>query len=315
MLTQDNQDQFRDERPIKTLPRTFQEAMLVAHHFGVRFLWIDCLCIIQAGDDGRDWDTESGRMNVIYQHASCNISADDVSETDGLFFDRDLDFYRQVSVRTREKGGRRRRLDLSRQGHVSCRGEQLPTQQTRFGVSRAPIGAYGDTLLSPKRFCGSVVNVSVARASQSLQSAEFLDLSQTVSLRQLPSEMWEGCDWDGDENFPLKALPYELWNDMIKAYTKCQFSYPSDKLVAISGVAKFTKTVVKDTYLSLSADTAIILFLKKEKRFREVWADLMLVTRWSQPRSPDLLSITPSLLQQGSYPESPGPTNYTCPER
>jgi hypothetical protein len=45
---------------IAYLPRTFREAIFVAKTLGYRFLWIDCLCIIQ--DSLEDWKYEAGRM-------------------------------------------------------------------------------------------------------------------------------------------------------------------------------------------------------------------------------------------------------------
>lgn len=42
---------------VKELPRTFQDAILLAREFGIGYLWIDSLCIIQ--DSESDWRHES----------------------------------------------------------------------------------------------------------------------------------------------------------------------------------------------------------------------------------------------------------------
>lgn len=55
------------------LPKTFQEAVLVVRRLGIRYLWIDTLCIVQ--DDTFDWQVESVRMNEIYHHASLTLAA------------------------------------------------------------------------------------------------------------------------------------------------------------------------------------------------------------------------------------------------
>ncbi|KAM5346979.1 hypothetical protein ACJ41O_009984 [Fusarium nematophilum] len=39
----------------------------------IRYLWVDALCIIQG--DGRDWETESGRMGSIYRNSFVTICA------------------------------------------------------------------------------------------------------------------------------------------------------------------------------------------------------------------------------------------------
>jgi hypothetical protein len=51
----------------ETLPRTFQDAITITKALGVRYLWIDALCIIQ--DSMEDWNVEASRMDSIYSDA------------------------------------------------------------------------------------------------------------------------------------------------------------------------------------------------------------------------------------------------------
>ncbi|KAI8716217.1 HET domain-containing protein [Fusarium sp. LHS14.1] len=59
--------------PMEALPRTFQHALITAHRFGLDFLWIDSLCIIQG--DKADWDQEAARMGSYYSNSYITISA------------------------------------------------------------------------------------------------------------------------------------------------------------------------------------------------------------------------------------------------
>lgn len=64
-------------------PKTFQDAILVTHGLGFRYLWIDSLCIVQ--DSTEDWNIESSRMQDVYACAVFNISADAaLDSTSGL---------------------------------------------------------------------------------------------------------------------------------------------------------------------------------------------------------------------------------------
>ncbi|KAF1920435.1 heterokaryon incompatibility, partial [Ampelomyces quisqualis] len=65
------------EMAFETMPQTFKDAVIVARALGVRFLWIDALCIVQpvASGDGADWCMEGPRMGVIYEHAMFTIAA------------------------------------------------------------------------------------------------------------------------------------------------------------------------------------------------------------------------------------------------
>ncbi|CAG7562051.1 unnamed protein product [Fusarium equiseti] len=56
------------------LPLSFQDAISVTKGLGLRYLWIDALCIIQ--DSQADWEIESGNMAAIYQNAYLVIGAD-----------------------------------------------------------------------------------------------------------------------------------------------------------------------------------------------------------------------------------------------
>ena len=56
-----------------TLPRTFRDAACIAITVGVKYPWIDSLCIFQ--DSEEDWKCESRRMAGIYAGALFNTSA------------------------------------------------------------------------------------------------------------------------------------------------------------------------------------------------------------------------------------------------
>ncbi|EKG20123.1 Heterokaryon incompatibility [Macrophomina phaseolina MS6] len=72
-LVQDNIEGFARGIPLKTLPKTFEEAVIVARRLDLRYLWIDSLCILQ--DSPEDWRHESAQMRNIYLHGALNIAA------------------------------------------------------------------------------------------------------------------------------------------------------------------------------------------------------------------------------------------------
>lgn len=58
---------------LPALPKTFQDAVVIARRLGLKYLWIDSLCIIQ--DSAQDWQTESGKMADIYRNSFITITA------------------------------------------------------------------------------------------------------------------------------------------------------------------------------------------------------------------------------------------------
>jgi len=73
-----------DAVPWDALPATFQDAVKVTRSMGYRYLWIDCLCIIQ--DSEEDWLRECALMGEVYAGAALTLAAErSKSPLDGLF--------------------------------------------------------------------------------------------------------------------------------------------------------------------------------------------------------------------------------------
>lgn len=78
--------ELRESINLENLPRTFHDAIIVARGLGIRYIWIDSLCIIQ--DDKKDWESESGRMEQVFSSAYCTIAASSAkSSLDGFLAD------------------------------------------------------------------------------------------------------------------------------------------------------------------------------------------------------------------------------------
>ncbi|KAF1985363.1 HET-domain-containing protein [Aulographum hederae CBS 113979] len=84
---------------ILDLPKTFQDAILIVSGLGVRYLWIDCLCICQ--DDVKDWERESSKMASIYSNSYIAIAAAAaVDSTQGCLIPRRPPRYVEINLPT-----------------------------------------------------------------------------------------------------------------------------------------------------------------------------------------------------------------------
>ncbi|KAL9132439.1 MAG: hypothetical protein Q9175_006387 [Cornicularia normoerica] len=63
------------ERNLKELPRVFHDAFNLVRCLGMRYIWIDSLCIVQ--DSSRSWGLNSRVMDLIYGNAVLTICAAD----------------------------------------------------------------------------------------------------------------------------------------------------------------------------------------------------------------------------------------------
>jgi hypothetical protein len=70
--------------PLEDLPQTFKDAVSLTRNLGIRYLWIDSLCIKQL--DEEDWETEARKMGSVYSHSYLNIAATSSAEGRGGCF-------------------------------------------------------------------------------------------------------------------------------------------------------------------------------------------------------------------------------------
>ena len=57
--------------PLDTMTPVLRDAVMVCRSLGIRYIWVDALCIVQ--DDMEDWARESEVMGLVYYHAYLTI--------------------------------------------------------------------------------------------------------------------------------------------------------------------------------------------------------------------------------------------------
>ena len=72
---------------VKILPKTIQDAVYLTRKFGLRYLWVDALCIVQDSKD--EWAEEALKMGDYYSHAYLTIAASAAADSSqGCFKER-----------------------------------------------------------------------------------------------------------------------------------------------------------------------------------------------------------------------------------
>ena len=217
-LQQNNIDGFRSNIPWNILTKTFQEAVITASRLGVRYLWIDALCIVQ--DDLDDWRYEAAQMANIYSNSFLNISADaSTNGNEGVFRDRSIDMVQSFYVQSAESS-------TPESGYVCFLDRYEHLCETPLS-SRA--WAVQERVLAPR-----VVHFGadqVRWACSQLIAYEGLPVSLNVS-RSRRGEL------DYRKSADTIAELYELWDRVASQYAEAQLTIASDRCVAISGLAR-----------------------------------------------------------------------------
>ncbi|EDU47621.1 tol protein [Pyrenophora tritici-repentis Pt-1C-BFP] len=198
---------------ISELSQTFQDAIFTTRSLDIGLLWIDSLCIFQ--DSELDWQQESALMSQVYSNSTLNIAASIAADSDaGCFPERTTSFLDPCFVHT------------DWDDHAN--GSYRLCQKTSW-------------------------NETIAERSGHLQYWIIQNL--WLSFGPIPIDLLYEVFGNSYESMPMqrrsqdsKRAPWQLWRDIVAMYTGCNLTYTSDKLVALSGIAKIMERLFDDEY-------------------------------------------------------------------
>ncbi|PVH68832.1 HET-domain-containing protein, partial [Cadophora sp. DSE1049] len=96
-ITKETLPVWTTQIPSNILPVLFQEIISITRALGLRYLWIDSLCILQ--DDVHDWERESGHMAAVYEGSWLTIAATFAPSPRQTLFDPRLAHVRFRNIR------------------------------------------------------------------------------------------------------------------------------------------------------------------------------------------------------------------------
>lgn len=122
-LNEDNIVEFQTEGiPLRQLPSTFYDTIILCRKLDIQLLWIDSLCILQSGaGSDEDWLRHLTEMRMIYSRCTVNIAADwSVNPYGGLFVSRQSDQVKPAVIMRAPKMGFR---NVRSQPHLLAHAE------------------------------------------------------------------------------------------------------------------------------------------------------------------------------------------------
>jgi hypothetical protein len=98
----DNVEDMKNGISFASLPKTYQDAIQITRHLGIRYLWIDSLCIIQ--DDEDNWEREASQMVTVYGNSYLTIAASSALDSRaGCFVLRTIPEFQSFKLNLSEK--------------------------------------------------------------------------------------------------------------------------------------------------------------------------------------------------------------------
>ncbi|KAF2181539.1 hypothetical protein K469DRAFT_519114, partial [Zopfia rhizophila CBS 207.26] len=265
--------------------KTLQDAVIISRQLGVKYLWIDALCIIQGDDE--EWKKEHLKMADIYTNAKLVLAANNADGLEKGFLNRKL------ITACSEEG--------SLQSNVTQAQKQHCQQHSGTPMCSSPLSL--NEPLNKRAWSLSEV-IFANRIIHFTSSAMVWECNE---VRHCESGCSHTFQEDDDDSFRLfrnaviakrsnKAELYRKWDTVLEHFTRRQInSQPEERykdaqrLVALSRVARRFSWILKevhqceDDYLAgiWKGNLATSLLWSVEKGLQQYPT-----IRWRRPEAP-----------------------------
>lgn len=266
--------ELKREIPWSALPKTFQDAIIFTRNLGIRWIWIDSLCIIQDNPfntEPSDWQKEAAKMASVYSNSYVTLAAATSADSDGGCFtqahhrthlSRQIPVVNDVDNHSSSMAKVYARIELH---HVTDPSEVLHPLLKRAWV-------FQERLLSTRLlyFAGYELHwecnkLSVCECGSEEASRRFTDPKVDFNQRfqymnddiRLQSHQAHRTEHETPsrkrrfDSFNKQPIQQSLrWSTLIKVYTRLSLTYPSDIFPALSGLAREWNSKIDDEYVA-----------------------------------------------------------------
>ena len=244
----DNVEQHMQQIQLSNLPRTIQDAIICTRRLGLRYIWVDSLCIVQ--DDEIEKGREISHMKDIYRGAYLTLSASSSTSChDGFLhirrsFEKGFEFNTDIS---NTRGGHFTLIEVQQQPHprmMLCPGAEpvsyraWTTQESLLSNRLLIYGRLQLFWLCRQRFIPNGGNMTWQEFAN---HAAWLDLNEKdESDPDLGRQSHSGLDFD---------RYHSEWTSLVSVYSGRSLSLQEDKLAAISAIASVFQDKMQVEYI------------------------------------------------------------------
>ena len=241
--------------PMSILPRTFRDAVKVTRGLGLRFLWIDSLCIIQ--DSKSDWEKEAAQMADIYKNSYVTIAAESSPDSHhGILNERHSGFC-SIEVPFISK---RHNIQTTMFIRPALDDWEISMSEPKSKLcSRAWV--LQESLLAPRTIHYGIQQILWECRSHSLAEGDMTPIA--------PSTREKSWSWSRNKRFlsdveevsiprsntptegiTVKDTYYLRWYSILNDYSSRKLTFPSDVFPALAGIATEFNRRLQDQYIA-----------------------------------------------------------------
>ncbi|KAK8093198.1 uncharacterized protein PG998_014599 [Apiospora kogelbergensis] len=253
-LRVENTEQFYISIPDNDWPQIYKDAVSIAYQLGVRYIWIDSLCIVQ--DNEEDWVEQASQMDQIYSNGALNLAGVEAQRETGLIFER-IPLRVAPCVLTQSTV----EADTSSESWICYRPDDV-----RKAVDRAPLygrgWTYQERMLSKRTVhfadqvfweCGCLhASEAFPLGTDDPLHPEVLDdapLRVKTELKsgipsteggpvQASNPQWRLGNSSQSPEPPNLHRLHRIWCSIVRCYSPTRLTHAADRLFALKGISK-----------------------------------------------------------------------------
>ncbi|KAI0965771.1 HET-domain-containing protein [Xylaria arbuscula] len=182
-LTSATEQSFRAGRPIEQFP-------VITRSLGIRYIWIDALCIFQ--DSDQDWALEASKMCAVYQGAVVTLAAACASNThEGILRDRQASIVPKCWLDWRTDDATTVRVFLRHGTEIWDENFHQSTLNTRGWTLQETLLAPRTLWFGQQQIGFECVQGSISEAGRIIRTAEMYRSKEYIhKLRKRPLPLW-----------------------------------------------------------------------------------------------------------------------------
>lgn len=237
--TTENLVQRLSKIDVASLPRTIQDAIVITRGLGVRYLWVDALCMIQVpSGENHDWQRQLPDIGKIYSHSLVTIAASSGKDSNNGIFRRMEAACWPI---------RHYRISTDNSAHTTdnCLGECFILEgkrpDRRIVVENSPLSKRGwvlqeRMLASRTLFC---TTEGLFWQCRQRDLSEFDEREMVISLgRMYPKLDHIARELDQDGHRSQRYESKGIWCRLVEQFSQKSLTRPTDRLPAIMGLGK-----------------------------------------------------------------------------
>ncbi|KAN0104157.1 Heterokaryon incompatibility protein (HET) domain containing protein, partial [Hyaloscypha variabilis] len=228
------------------LPATINDAIKITRDMGLRYLWVDSICIVQGSDieAHADWMVESSRMRDYYKNSVVCIAIDDAASDEEGFLGHTRPAEVRIPVSTQycpQDTDAPSTLYIGTDiAHWTSMMDYRPILSSRGWTLQEEVLTPRTLHFTAKQLVWECQRHQSYESNMTAQSWPMND-----SFHEMPKRYFLVPDFgrnyilSSDYPFIAKVLdPGDRWISMVINYTKRSLTVQSDRLVAIGGLAQ-----------------------------------------------------------------------------